>query len=404
VTMIAVSDASEAASVAGTRLIAFVVPGLGPDSRSSEDAADTASQSVAVRVTVAAARALRPHFVPNAVIEIDRFPRTATGKVDRRALANTFYSRAAAHTVNHVTMIAGDESLMSAAEFSALGALSWAQARSDAWFKRTINDILAAKFGTIAERCSLLDGPLALKDIGGDSLMAVELAWRCEKEIKRLRDKSLHLQGVSSPDEAGLKDFGAPTAVDMLDRPLADLSSLMAEAVIRNPCATDLGASASQAPVDSGSIVADSKISFDRLSAAEPAHLGSLASWRSRGNLFGGRAFGIDNAPATEATLASSASSPAGSSIRLRWRVNLGRCVDASALVVATYSATSQAALFIGAHSRIVAAIDSASGGERWRREVMQPGAPRVGDDASIEATAAVTVISIKPRFFILCS
>ena len=100
--------------------------------------------------------------------------------------------------------------------------------------------------------------------------------------------------------------------------------------------------------------------------------------------------------------------------LKLRWSCEMGRCVDATPLVVwaglpvpdlsegsAAYDHTGgEQALalgskppevFIGSHSRHFKAVDVASGTIRWEKLVGDPNAPQISDDAAIEATAAVS-------------
>jgi len=69
----------------------------------------------------------------------------------------------------------------------------------------------------------------------------------------------------------------------------------------------------------------------------------------------------------------------------------MNRCIDASALVVSNQSSTDLVA-FIGSHSKEVVSFNVVTGKEVWRRIVVDSAAPQVGDDAAIEATAAISV------------
>ena len=284
-------------------------------------------------------------------------------------------------------------------EMSNLDGLSWAHACAKKWIIEAISDLLTGKLTGHGVCAGWLEvGSLTFKDIGGDSLMAVELAWRCEKEVHKLRDMlRVRLPAFDAEfAQESILGLKLPTAVDMLSLSIADVAGHISEAIVAfdvsSPMSGDvlLSTSLLHAPT------ASTPPSAGLLSATTPRDQKARVSWRSRGNLAGGESFGVDRVLACETGPMPTQPEP----ILVRWRVNMGRCVDASALVVhstAPAGGRANTKVFIGAHSRLVAALDAASGETRWRREVVEKGAPRVGDDASIEATSAITVT---PNFY----
>uniref|UniRef100_A0A8C3WMY6 Beta-alanine-activating enzyme n=1 Tax=Catagonus wagneri TaxID=51154 RepID=A0A8C3WMY6_9CETA len=62
------------------------------------------------------------------------------------------------------------------------------------------------------------------------------------------------------------------------------------------------------------------------------------------------------------------ATGPGRVELRVRWRSDAGRCVDASPLVVAVAAAAPSATVYIGSHSRKVLALDLSSGKVKWEQ------------------------------------
>ncbi|XP_042324376.1 beta-alanine-activating enzyme isoform X2 [Sceloporus undulatus] len=56
--------------------------------------------------------------------------------------------------------------------------------------------------------------------------------------------------------------------------------------------------------------------------------------------------------------------------LNIRWRTDLGKCVDASPLVVISLTDISSAFVYIGSHSHIIQAIDLYSGEVKWKRNL----------------------------------
>lgn len=56
--------------------------------------------------------------------------------------------------------------------------------------------------------------------------------------------------------------------------------------------------------------------------------------------------------------------------LRVRWKSDLGKCVDASPLVVVPVTDESSASVYVGSHSHLIQAIDLYSGQVRWARDV----------------------------------
>jgi hypothetical protein len=232
------------------------------------------------------------------------------------------------------------------------------------------------------------DSRTTFLDLGGDSMMSIELAWRIEAMVELLRTRHV-TQDIEKPHDTARH---LPTASELLSESIAQLLARILRASLQRPSeALSSTPNSNKAAARTFMEVAGTGIPVsDSATAAVAApEMIPAVSWVTRAGLFGGP---LGNGLSiTQDTALGAPAGGRGITLDFRWRVNLGRCVDASALLVKR-SPQEGCVVFIGAHSRTVVSVRAADGCELWRREVVDRSAPNVGDDAAIEATASITV------------
>lgn len=224
-----------------------------------------------------------------------------------------------------------------------------------------------ASFLPIGHEISIADGDLqcSLRELGGDSLIVIEVVWLCSTVAEEIFQR---LHGRAMPKGC------LPDAVGLLNEPL----TAFIDRIVASASAKD---ESTHLDVDSRN--AASKLHQPRFSSASIASEQgerTMVGWLTRSGLSDGN----------QQRLVDSGTVSDDASIRVRWAVNLGRCIDASALVV--WREGGKAVAYVGSHSKLVAAIDVESGRELWRSEIVDASKPMVGDDAALESTAAISV------------
>jgi len=283
------------------RLVAFVV----------DSSSDTGASSTVSVISKAAARLLPGHFVPSAIVVIDALPRNKSGKVDRRALVAS---------LDKAGEIVDEEDT--------------ASLNLEQWLVTTLRMLLKNDCSTERYLSS------SFREVGGDSLMAIELAWLCGEEVSRRRA----VNNLTTDVEVA----GIPTAAKFLSISLLELLQQLEVAVTREPSSAFIE-SGSSLPLD------EPHNSFEQKDTGcakvivpelcDPS-AGVLSSWLTRAGLGScGKNLSLDLAPVDHG--------PLKAELALRWRLNLGRCVDASALVVKAGGSDAPLRAYIGGKLRL---------------------------------------------------
>mmetsp|Transcript_68252 Transcript_68252/g.137274 ORF Transcript_68252/g.137274 Transcript_68252/m.137274 type:complete len:881 (+) Transcript_68252:337-2979(+) len=371
------------------RLVAFAAAGF------QEAAGGAAPISTAKYLAAAAAKHLPPHFVPSLVLEEKCLPRTATAKIDRLALKLKLKATQTRAAHSHAVV----SSLPPFGFGSPFEKRDWLLQWWKAWLKSTLSD-LNVSHGLSFDHdgkssfddCSgthltAAQSPITLRSIGFDSLNAIELTWKCGQEVQRLR-------ALFGDDNSQQERLPLPTASDYLVNPISEIIEALARAVSDQTAQAPLSSpsnsslSAAEAPSLAGGSVRSGTVSSHSLSSSRFCDAASLHThWVTKAGLTNQRVpfpyLSVPQAFPEEG-------SHLNKGMSIRWRLNMNRCIDASALVVSNQSSTDLVA-FIGSHSKEVVSFNVVTGKEVWRRIVVDSAAPQVGDDAAIEATAAIS-------------
>jgi len=279
------------------RLVAFVVA----------SSSETETNSLVSAISKAAARLLPGHFVPSAIVVIDSLPRNRSGKLDRRALAASLDK-------------ADDDS--AAAEFAQLTLQEWLISTLETLLKNSCSP--AQYFSS------------SFRELGGDSLMAIELAWLCGEEVSRRRATKSWKSHIEVATDV-------PTAAKVLAMPLLELLQQLEDAVIREPSCNS-AESSTVLPFE-GSLNAFDQQELSPTNDSVPGlsgpSAGEVPSWLTRAGLGScGAVPSLNLEPLDRG--------PLKSGLSVRWRLNLGRCVDASALVVQAVGSGAPLKAYIG--------------------------------------------------------